>query len=117
MGLNISLEFTVKTGSVAAPEAYFEVFNSGITHNLTEMAEAAGLYLPLWRPNELGAQKAGDLIDPIANGLETMHKNKKELLNYSPENNWGSFDDLLEVASDYLAACRLFPLANIYVDV
>ena len=116
MGLDITLELTVKTGSVVSPEAHFEVFESSITHNLTEMAEAAGLYLPLWRPEELGVKSAGDLIPYLVKGIRIMKKNKEGLLKYSPKNNWGSFDDLLDVASTYLTACRQFPRAEIYVD-
>ena len=43
-----------------------EVFERNITHNLARMADAAGLYTPLWRPELLQATKASELIGPLS---------------------------------------------------
>ncbi len=48
------------------------VYESNITHNLTEMADAVGIYKYLWRPEELGITKAKDLIKPLADGLVVL---------------------------------------------
>jgi hypothetical protein len=37
-----------------------EVFDYNITHNLGEMAKAAGIYMELWRPEEIGIIKANN---------------------------------------------------------
>jgi len=34
------------------------VYDANITHNLGAMAEAAGIYKHLWRPEEIGITKA-----------------------------------------------------------
>ena len=39
-----------------------EVYSANITHNLGLMAEEAGIYQPLWRPEELGIKTAAGLI-------------------------------------------------------
>ena len=49
-----------------------EVYAANITHNLNEMAEAAGIYKHLWRPEEIGITKAAELIKPIEAGLADM---------------------------------------------
>lgn len=49
-----------------------EVFSANITHNLTAMAEAAGIYKHLWRPEELGIAKAAGLVEPLTAGLTRL---------------------------------------------
>lgn len=39
-----------------------DVFSSNITHNLNAMAEAAGIYRQIWRPEEIGIKTAVELI-------------------------------------------------------
>ena len=36
---------------------------ANITHNLNRMAEAVDLYLPLWRPEEIGIAQAEEIVD------------------------------------------------------
>jgi len=48
-----------------------QVFHRNITHNLGKMANAAGIYEALWRPEEIGITQAKQLIDPIMIGLES----------------------------------------------
>lgn len=51
-----------------------EVFGSNITHNLGEMAEEAGIYKHLWRPEEIGITKADQLIAPLREGLARLNQ-------------------------------------------
>lgn len=53
MGLDISLKETRLT----------TIYEDSITHNLNKMADCAGIYQHLWRPEEIGIScKAQDLI-------------------------------------------------------
>src|SRR6266496_3980933 len=54
---------------IAAEVNGCELYWRNITHNLNTMADAAGIYKHLWRPEELGITKAGELIAPLAAGL------------------------------------------------
>ena len=92
-----------------------EVFERNITHNLARMADAAGLYTPLWRPELLQATKASELIGPIESGLATLKADRARFKEYEPENGWGSYDGLVRFAESYLAACREYPDAQIRV--
>jgi len=49
-----------------------EVFDYNITHNLTDMAEAAGIYRALWRPEEIDINTASQLIPILADGLNKL---------------------------------------------
>jgi hypothetical protein len=42
-----------------------EVYSDNITHNLGEMADAAGIYKALWRPEEIGITKAAELVPAV----------------------------------------------------
>lgn len=41
-----------------------EVFSRNITRNLTRMADAAGIYKHLWRPDEIKIDRAWQLVEP-----------------------------------------------------
>ena len=83
-----------------------EVYTANITHNLNTMAEEAGLYEYLWRPEDLGCYKAEDLILPLTNGLKRLENEKEYLKTFNPVNGWGDYDNLKELVRDYLRACK-----------
>ena len=93
-----------------------EVFSYNITHNLGQMASAAGLYLAMWRPEDIGASKATDLIIPLSIGLKRLLDDPEQYKTYNPENGWGNYEGLVEFAKQYLTACTNYPQAEIYVS-
>lgn len=92
------------------------VFDRNITHNLNTMADAAGIYLHLWRPEEIGITKAGELIEPLRNGLNALTESPSRFDEYRPENGWGSYAGLVEYVARYIEACRKYPDAEIRVS-
>lgn len=91
-------------------------FQANITHNLNKMADAVGLYKPLWRPDELGYTKAKDLSNSLLEGLYELLKRRDEVMwQYAPKNGWGCYADLLEFTFDYLRACQTYPDAEVHV--
>lgn len=82
-----------------------ELFWKNITHNLVKMAKAAGIYMPLWRPDELGIKKAGELVDPLVKGLARLEADPDKFKRFNPENGWGSYEVLVEFVKEYLSAC------------
>jgi hypothetical protein len=93
-----------------------EVFWRNITHNLNKMAGEAGIYQHLWRPEELGITKAGELIEPLTKGLELLRSDPDRFKAFNPSNGWGSYEALLEFVSSYLEACTEHPSAVIRVS-
>lgn len=93
-----------------------EVFSHNITHNLTTMADAAGIYKELWRPEELGITKARQLIAPLADGLRRLKDSPEEFRKYNPSNGWGTYEGLVMFVEAYLAACEKYPEATVTAD-
>lgn len=89
------------------------VWCGSITHNLTAMAEAAGLYECMWRPEELYINYASQMIHPLRCGIAVLKQDKEKLEKLNPENGFGSYDSLLRVAEKYLAACEENPNAEV----
>lgn len=99
-------------------KSYFE-FN--ITHNLCEMASAAGLYQAMWRPEELfGNDKinAKSLIPYLEIGIECLEDTNRfeEFKALEPDNGWGDYDGLLKAVKSYLRACKDLPNATVLTD-
>lgn len=87
-----------------------EVWYSGnITHNLGKMAREAGIYMYLWRPDELGITHAKELIDPLRAGLLALRDDPEHFKTFNPPNGWGDYDGLVRFVSEYLAACEANP--------
>jgi len=87
-----------------------------ITHNLGDMAEAAGIYKHLWRPDEIGITKASELIEPLSTGLKLLVDKPEEFRKYNPANGWGDYGGLVAFVTDYLSACRAYPNATVRVS-
>ena len=92
-----------------------DVFTGNCTHNLSQMAEAAGLYRPCWRPDVLGVTKAGELIPLLQAGLEQLKSDPEHFKTFTPANKWGSYESLVSFVEGYLQACITHPDATVQV--
>ena len=106
----MSLDVTLKALRIT------EVFECNITHNLGEMADAAGIYKHLWRPEEIGISKAADLIRPLNAGLHKLKDDPEKYKCYNPRNGWGEYDSLVKFVEKYIAACIKNPDATISIS-
>lgn len=93
-----------------------EVFSANITHNLNTMADEAGIYKALWRPDENGITKAAQLIEPLEAGLALMKSDPDRFIKLNPKNGWGSYKDFLPWVERYIHACREYPDAEVRVS-
>jgi hypothetical protein len=93
-----------------------EVYSANITHNLNKMAEAAGIYEPLWRPDEIGIAKAAQLIGPLREGLTRLTGDPASFTPLNPENGWGTYGELVSFVEKYLRACIEHPDAAVSVS-
>lgn len=89
------------------------IYSGNVTHNLGKMAEAAGLYKVLWRPEELGLTKAGKLIVPLLEGLARLKASPARFKKLNPENGWGTYEGLVQFVEEYLNACGENPEADV----
>lgn len=106
MSLDITLTAVVST----------EIFEANITHNLSGMAEEAGIYMHLWCPQELGIRFAGNLVGPLTKGLELMKSDPARFEALNPSNGWGSYELFVPWIEEYLANCIDYPGAVIRVS-
>lgn len=93
-----------------------DVFDINITHNLNIMADLAGIYEVIWRPDELGVVFADEILPELEAGLRNLKSNPNEYRELNPENGWGSYEVLVEVVTAYIQACKENPNAVIEVD-
>lgn len=91
-------------------------FWQNITHNLGGMAKAAGIYHACWRPEEIGAKQAKDIIPLLEAGLKWLRENRAEAEKHNAPNGWGMYENFVPWVERYLEACREFPDAEISVS-
>ena len=92
------------------------IYDANITHNLTSMADEAGIYQYLWRPEELKINTAVDLIEPLKKGLALLKSDPERFIKLNPSNGWGSYDSFVPWVENYLKACEENPTATISVS-
>ena len=93
-----------------------EVYGANITHNLGAMAKEAGIYMHLWRPEEIGLTKAGELIGPLRDGLALMKADRSRFEKHNASNGWGMYEHFNQFVEEYLAACEETPGATLWVS-
>lgn len=93
-----------------------EVYSANITHNLGGMAVSAGLYKPLWRPEDIGAKTARDLLVPLSEGLALLRSDRARFEVFAPVNGWGTYDGLVAFTESYLEACAKWPEAGVHTS-
>jgi hypothetical protein len=111
----MSLDFYLISGTVGWDGEHEIVFSSNITHNLNQMAEAAGLYKVLWKPEELGISTAAQAIPYLREGVCKLICDPVHFKGYNPPNGWGDYKGLLGFALEVLEACVENPEATIEV--
>ena len=89
------------------------VYDANITHNLNAMAEEAGIYVALWRPEESGITKASELIEPLTTGLALLKSDRERFEKFNAKNGWGTYDQFVPWVERYLEACVQHPDAEV----
>lgn len=97
-------------------DEYEECYSRNVTHNLTKMADAAGIYDPLWRPDAVGITHAKQLIESLTVGLELLRAEPNKFKALNPPNGWGDYDGFVAFVADYLEACKANPEAKVRVS-
>lgn len=93
-----------------------ELYSANITHNLNLMADAAGIYKHLWRPDEIGITKASQLIEPLREGLAKLQANREHYEQFNASNGWGLYEHFVPFVSAYMSACEDHPNADVGVS-
>lgn len=108
MSLDFDLDYSIDGNEI-------NVFSRNITHNLSRMADAAGIYFALWRPEEKDWKLAKDIIPILEDGLKKLKDNPSEYEKFNSENGWGLYIHFVPFVEDVLEKCREYPNAKISV--
>lgn len=92
------------------------LFDANITHNLTRMADAAGIYGCLWRPDENDFHTAADVIPVLRAGLCKLVSDPAYYKKFDAENGWGLYENFVPFCIEVLEACIANPGAEIEVS-
>ena len=92
------------------------VFDANITHNLNTMADKAGIYQALWRPEEIECTKAGEIIEILENGLADLKERPDYFKQFNASNGWGMYEHFIPFVEEYLNACKANPESTIEVS-
>lgn len=92
------------------------VYDANITHNLTRMADKAGIYEFLWRPEDIGITHAKQLIEPLTDGVTLLATEKARFEAFNSPNGWGTWEHFLLFCARYLQACKDYPEALVQVS-
>lgn len=120
----MSLDITLYQGkeTVECPHCWqkrerdVEVFSTNITHNLNKMADEAGIYYFLWRPDEIGATLAKHVTTPIKEGLERLKARPDYFKQFDTENEWGTYKDFIPWLEQLVIALDKNPEATIHIS-
>lgn len=93
-----------------------EFYSANITHNLSGMAQKAGIYNIVWRPEEHGINYAYQLIEPLTKAIADMKQNPDKYEKYDAPNGWGTYEHFVPWLERYLNACEEDPLSRVRVS-
>ena len=91
-------------------------YSANITHNLGKMATEAGIYMHLWRPDEIEIKTAQELIDPLRSGLALLKSDEQRFIQFNATNGWGLYEHFVPFVEKYLNACIENPDAEVRVS-
>lgn len=98
-------------------ESPLTLFSANITHNLTGMAEKAGIYEVLWRSEENGITKAAQLVEPLYQAIIRMKVDPESYRALNAVNGWGTYEQFLPWLEHLYSACMANPDATVSVDL
>lgn len=91
------------------------VYDGNITHNLGTMANKAGIYYALWRPEEKGYKTAKDILPLLEKGLKKLKDRPEYFEQFNAENGWGLYKHFVPFVEEIYNACEEYPNAKISV--
>jgi hypothetical protein len=78
--------------------------------------DKAGIYKALWRPEEIGAKYAKDIIEIVEKGLADLKARPKYFEQFNNPNGWGMYEHFVPFVAKYLEALKEYPEAKIEVS-
>jgi hypothetical protein len=105
----MSLDVTLYSNKCDTCGRSEEVFRANITHNLGAMAEAAGVYEAVWRPDEFAYLKASHILPVLERGSAALQADPERFEQYDAPNGWGTYEQFVPWLKRYAEACKANP--------
>jgi hypothetical protein len=80
------------------------------------MAKEAGIYMHLWRPDEIEVTLARQMIGPLDFVVGLLKSDPERFKKFNPKNSWGTYQGFVDFVEKYLAACQKWPSALVEVS-
>ena len=93
-----------------------EVHSQNITHNLGPMAEKAGIYGALWRPEET-VSSAKELAEKLKPAIADMKARPEFYKQFDSPNGWGLYEHFVPWLDELYLACLENPDAKVCASV
>jgi hypothetical protein len=94
-----------------------EVYWANITHNLNQMASAAGIYQVLWRPGYEYTPITPEVCQQLEEGLAKLKADPEEYKKYNAPNGWGLYQHFVPFVEGVLEAVKSAPNGWIFRSV
>ena len=92
------------------------LYCTNITHNLGKMADKAGIYKALWRPEKIDVKYAKDIIEIVEKGLKDLKARPEYFKQFNSPNKWGIYEHFVPFVTEYLEALKQYPESKIEVS-
>ena len=92
------------------------VYTTNITHNLSEMAQACGVYWACWHPRDISCKKARHITPMLKTGLFLLREYPDFYKLFESPNKWGMYDDFFSWLETFTDACNKYPEAKLEVS-
>ena len=116
LGAESDVECRCHCGHLHTHKKREELYTGHITHNLNVMATSADLYIPLWRPEELGITTTAQILPHLEAGLKNLKADPVGLKKLEPSNGFGTYYQLVSFVESYIQSCKDHPEAIIEVS-
>jgi len=110
--MSLDVMLTDPTATYETDDLYW----ANITHNLGTMADKAGIYKALWRPEEINKEFAKDIVPLLEDGLEDLKNRPEHFKQFNSKNGWGMYEHFVPFVEKYLEACKEYPNAKISIS-
>ena len=111
MSLDVSLYLDIDAGGERLHRCV--LFEATYTHNAWALAEKAGIYRYVWKPNDCNdIQTAKDLIAPLTRGIERIEQMESD----PALSSWQEYETFLAWLKKYLLACKQHPKALVCAE-
>jgi len=94
---------------------YLSIWDDNITYNLSAMARECGLWHVMFNP-EIAGMKIGRLLPQLETAINQLENDPDFYKDFNPKNGWGTYEDLLKTAKEFLEIVKEYPETTIHIS-